>query len=169
MDLLVSIESTAIAIWVRESISLWAYPGILSLHTIGLGFLVGVSATIDLRVLGAARGIPLEALRRFVPVFWLGFWLNALSGALLLAAYASTTLVNPIFVAKLVIILLAVINVWYLNRRLFGDRLPPPGGSPPRSVKALAVSSLLLWVGAVTTGRMTAYHDLIQGLLFGEP
>jgi hypothetical protein len=165
MDLLHWIENTALSTWVRESVSLWAYPGILSFHTIGLGFLVGTSVAIDLRVLGFAPKIPLQSMSRFVPVFWVGFWLNALSGALLLAAYASTTLLNPIFVVKLVLILLAVINVSVLDRRLFGSGAAPAG----RSTEALAVSSLVLWAGAIVTGRMTAYLDLVKGLLSGAP
>ena len=35
------IETTALSIWLRESPSLWAFPFVLILHTVGLAFLVG--------------------------------------------------------------------------------------------------------------------------------
>ena len=35
---------------------------------------------------------------------WAGFWINALSGILLLIAYPTKALTNPLFYAKLVLI-----------------------------------------------------------------
>lgn len=168
MDFLVWIENTAMATWIRESVSLWAYPGVLSFHTIGLGFLVGTSVAVALRALGFVAAVPIESMARFAVVFWIGFWINALSGFLLLAAYASTTLKNPIFIVKLVFILLAVGAVWLLHRRLFGGR-GGKAGVPDLSggTKALAVSVITLWLGAIVAGRMTAYLDLLKGIFFG--
>jgi len=48
------IETTALSVWVRESPSLWAFPFVLILHTVGMGFLVGTNIALDLRVLGFA-------------------------------------------------------------------------------------------------------------------
>ena len=62
MDLLASLESTDFASWLRESASIWGYPTVLTLHTLGMGVLVGASTVIDVRLLGAAPGIPLEPL-----------------------------------------------------------------------------------------------------------
>jgi hypothetical protein len=43
---------------VRESRSIWAYPTILTLHTVGLALLAGLSIAVDLRMLGVARRVP---------------------------------------------------------------------------------------------------------------
>ena len=48
------IETTALSIWLRESPSLWAFPFVLILHTVGLAFLVGANVALDVRVLGLA-------------------------------------------------------------------------------------------------------------------
>ena len=63
-----------------------AFPGILALHAIGMAFAAGLAAVLDLRIL-EARGVPLAAFRRFLPVLWAGFWLNAASGVLLMVGY----------------------------------------------------------------------------------
>ena len=49
------VESTALSQSVVGSPSMFALPGILTLHAIGIGFAVGVSAAIDLRILGVPR------------------------------------------------------------------------------------------------------------------
>jgi hypothetical protein len=60
---------------------------------------------VDLRVLGVARGVPLTELKRFVPLMWIGFWLNAASGALLFLAFPTKALTNPVFYIKMFLIL----------------------------------------------------------------
>jgi hypothetical protein len=165
MQLLQWVESTAMAAWVRESVSLWAYPGMLSLHAIGLAFAVGVSFAIDLRVLGVGQGVPVAALRGFVPVLWIGFWVNAVSGSFLLVAYATTLLTNPIFLVKLSLIGLAVIQVVLLNRRLFAGGRDSRAREIDGKARWLAVCGLGLWTGAILGGRMTAYLDLVAKTL----
>src|SRR5713226_6431971 len=81
------IEDGALSNWIRGSDSLFAFPAIITLHTIGMGFLAGGSAAIDLRILGFAPGISLKAMGRFLRLLWLAFAVNAVSGVLLLIAY----------------------------------------------------------------------------------
>ena len=85
-DLLASLEASAFSTWLRESPSVWAYPTILTLHTVGLGVLVGANWMVDLRVLGVGRAIPLGVLSRAFPIMWAGFWVNAITGVLLFVA-----------------------------------------------------------------------------------
>ena len=68
-NFLAQLEQTGFCTWVRESTSLFAFPGILLLHTIGMGLVVGINAGIDLRVLVIAPAIPLSPLEKFFPVF----------------------------------------------------------------------------------------------------
>jgi hypothetical protein len=156
MNVLQTIQDSDFCQWVRGSESLFAFAGILLAHTIGMGFVVGVSATIDLRILGFAPAVRLSALEKFFPVLWLGFWLNTATGVILLAADAVNKLSNPDFYVKMVFIALAVVNVIMLRSSVFRDPLidkVPPSGK----AKVLAVTSLILWLGAITAGRLLAY------------
>jgi hypothetical protein len=155
LDFLASLENTGFASWLRESGSIWAYPAVLTLHTLGLGVLVGASTVIDLRLLGAAPQIPIEPLRRLFPIMWAGFWVNAISGVLLFVTDATTKGTTTVFMAKLGIIVLAVIVLTTLRRSAFGHS--PLSSHPPMSVKALAAASLALWLAAIVTGRYMAY------------
>src|SRR6185503_20107551 len=110
MDFLARLEQSGFSTWVRESPSVWAYPTILFLHTVGLGFLVGASMVIDLRVLGFSRALPLEPMKRFVAVMWFGFWVNALSGIVLVMIDATNLLMNPLFYIKIGCIALAMVT-----------------------------------------------------------
>ncbi len=150
------LEATTLSTWIRESTSVWAFPSILSLHTIGMGLAAGLSAAIDLRILGFAPAIPLLELRRFMPVMWIGFWINAVSGVLLLIAYPTKAFTNPVFYLKLTFIALALLGVRAITRSVFGDAsldLKPA----TRRCRWLAISSLLCWTGAITAGRLLAY------------
>jgi hypothetical protein len=149
------LSTTTIAVWMRESDSIWGYPTILFLHTLGLGILVGFAAAIDFRVLGFAEQLPLAPLARFFPVIWLGFWINAVSGALLLIMTPAKA-ANPTFLVKMVCIALGVVNLWLLKRHLFRP-VQDQASAIPFAARVLAISSLVLWTGAITAGRLMAY------------
>ena len=103
------IEGSWLSVWMREAVTIWASPFVLVLHTIGLAFMVGVNVAIPLRALGAAMGVPLISLRRYYRWMWAGFWVNAFSGVLLLIAYPTKALTNPIFYLKLTLIGVGVV------------------------------------------------------------
>jgi len=160
MEFLKTIEESGFCQWVREADSLFAFPGILLLHTIGMGLVVGINATFDLRVLGFAPLVRLRALQRFFPVMWLGFWINAATGSILLAVNATKLTHNPDFYVKLAFIALAVINLQLLKKQVFGP-LPVDGSSPETEpstrARILAVTSMIFWIGAIISGRLLAY------------
>ena len=150
------LESTWISTWVRESVSVFGFPLILAYHTIGMGFLAGLSSAMDLRILGVARHVPLLELKRFLPVMWVGFWLNAASGVLLLLAYPTKALTNPVFYVKLVCIAFAVVILRAIAKSIFQDPKLDFGEIPARG-KWLARASLFCWAGAILAGRLLAY------------
>src|SRR5687768_1768359 len=112
------IESSALSVFVREWPSLWGFPFILILHTWGLAFLVGANVAIAARALGAAQGVPLAALEPYYRVMWVGFWINALSGVLLLIAYPTKALTNPLFYVKLLLIAVALVVAQQIRQQL---------------------------------------------------
>ena len=157
MEFLKALETSALSMWVRESGSLWSFPGILLAHTYGMGIMVGVILVIDLSILGLVPALPLEPLKKFFPIVWAAFWLNAITGTILLAADATTKLTNPDFGVKMAFIVLAVINQRMIQKRLFGEPSPTPPIRSRANAKVLAWMSIVCWLGAITAGRLLAY------------
>ena len=148
------LEATSLSTWLRESPSLWAFPFVLILHTVGLAFFVGTNVAWDVRVLGFSLGIPLEALRRYFLVMWAGFWINAFSGVLLLIAYPTKALTNPLFYAKLALIAFGVVLAFRIRREVNG--LAARADAPPMA-RMLAAASLVCWIAVIFAGRLLAY------------
>jgi len=155
-EFLESIQYSGFGLWVAGGDTIFAYPTILALHTVGLGIVVGMSAIIDCRVLGMARSVPLADLERLFRVMWWGFALNATTGATLFIAAAADKAYQEIFYVKLVFIALALITATRIRRTAFAGAADLTGRMP-RNVKMLAVASLVLWMGAIVTGRLMAY------------
>jgi len=148
------LEATPLSTWLRESPSLWAFPFVLILHTVGLAFFVGANVAWDVRVLGFSMGIPLDALRRYFLVMWAGFWINAVSGVLLLIAYPTKALTNPLFYAKLALIGLGIALALRIRRGVQDVRADSDAPEPART---LAAVSLGCWVAVIFAGRLLAY------------
>ena len=159
MEVLRAIENSGFGIWVRESGTLWSYPTIIFLHAVGLTFVAGVNAALDLRLLGFAPRLPVAEMEGLFPVMWAGFWINALSGAALLIADAATMMVSWVFWIKMAAIALAIVNLVFIRRLMFGGeaRAAMDRNAVPLRVKLLAGTSLLCWTIAMTAGRLTAY------------
>jgi len=151
-----TIEDSGLSTWLRESESPFAFYFVLLFHTFGLALLVGANAVLDLRLLGVQREIPLAPLKRLFGIMWSGFAINAASGVLLLVAYPTKALTNPVFYVKLTLIGFAVWVMTRLNIRVFNDPSLDEEAMASRG-RILAKWSLLLWIGAITAGRLLAY------------
>ena len=151
-------EGTAVAVWTRESPSIWAYPTVLTLHTVGLGVLVGANAVIDFRLLGFAPRLPIPSLAPLYRFMWAGFAVNAMTGVMLFASDATTKARQPVFYVKLTLIVAGAgghrgdPTDGRARARASGD-----GDLSLRPGRRLAALSLLLWAGAITAGRLMAY------------
>jgi hypothetical protein len=163
MDFLLRIEQSGFCTWVRESPSVWAFPTVLLLHTIGMGLVVGVNAGIDLKILGIAPALPLKPMERFFPILWVGFWVNAVTGTILLAADATTKLRSADFYVKMAFIALALVTLRMIRNRVFNDPYIDKKPFSPNA-KLLAITSLIFWLGAITAGRLMAYVGPVSGL-----
>jgi hypothetical protein len=164
VEFLASLEHSAFGTWVREAPTIWAYATVLFLHTVGLGFVVGMNVAIDLRILGVARQMPLAPMRKLFPWMWAGFIVNALSGVALLIADATTKLANPVFGVKMAFITLGVVNMAWSKKRLFDDPAALERIPASAHAKRVAITSLILWVGATTAGRLMGYLGPVSGL-----
>ena len=140
--------------WVGGSDSLWSFPFILFLHSVGMGLSVGAAFVVCLRLVGVGRPLPVSSLRVLFTIFWGGFYMNLVTGSILFAAHATTTGYVPMYYAKLALILVGM--VLSLPIRTFVDGGTSDGAIPAR-IRTCAAVSLIVWVGVITTGRLIAY------------
>jgi hypothetical protein len=148
------IEQTPVSVWIRETDSLLAFPFIITIHAIGLAMVVGTSFAMDFRLLGFLPRVPVRAMEKFLPVVWIGLALNVVSGVFLIIAYPAKALTNPVFYLKLILVALGLGSVLAIRRLIFRTPYSP---SVVERAKALAVTSLVLWTGAMAAGRLLAY------------
>jgi hypothetical protein len=151
------LETTALAIWVGES--LWGYPIMLGMHAIGLAIVVGIFVMLDLRMLRVIRGVSFNAFLSLYQLAWIGLLFNALSGSALFTSQASTFVESAPFLIKISAVIAGVIVGIFIQRRLntqaadwdYADANIGP------SATALAAVSLVCWIGAIFAGRLIAY------------
>jgi hypothetical protein len=154
---LVWLSNTEFARWINESESVFGYSGILFLHTFGLAIVVGFSTAIDLRLLGAASRMSVTAIRPLFRYMWLGFCVNALSGAMLFAADAPRKAENPLFELKLALVAIGVAVMAVIQRRLLQAESGASRHDSNSGFRMLAIASLLIWAAAIAAGRLIAY------------
>jgi len=149
------LQLTPLASFVAET--LWAYPLFETLHTLGMALLIGSLGLIDLRILGFRSEMPIVGTLDFLPLAWLGFSINLISGLALFASDAVYFWDSVTFRVKLVLILLAGFNAFLLSQSAFRGVRAGRVESPGTGARLLAGSSLLFWVGAIIAGRLIAY------------
>ena len=150
------LQSTWVGVLVAES--LWGYPLLETIHSLGMAMLIGSLGLINLRVLGMKRELPMLGMRQLLPLAWAGFTLNAVSGTLLFTSDAIYFFESYTFRIKMILIVLGGLNAALLGQRVFRDAAVDGVANPPTAgTKWIAATSLVFWFGAVCAGRLVAY------------
>ena len=74
-----------------------------------------------------------------MPIVWVAFWMNAISGLLLLIGYPTKALTNPVFYLKLLLIAVGLVLFVRIGRRVFDEAaatnapVASPGAGSPLS------------------------------------
>jgi hypothetical protein len=146
-----ALENTSLALWVGES--LWAYPGLLSVHIIGLAIVVGLFTMRDLSLLGMFAAIDSKVFLGFNKIAVIGFVINAVSGFMLFSSQASHFIQSTPFLIKIAAITFGMTLAWVLHSRLSrGSYNKVTSGT-----KIIAGLSILSWLSAIAAGRLIAY------------
>lgn len=149
--LALAIEASALGRLARASI--WLYPLANILHVLGAALMVGAIVTFDLAVLrgaAAARAV----VRAGMPVAAFGLVLQVVTGVVLFAAEAGPLVRNPVFVAKLAVIGLGLLNITWFHL-IFASSYGR--GQSLAGARPYALVSLLAWTIALLLGRAIAY------------
>lgn len=117
-------------------------------HYFSFFLLVGTIVMVDLRILGLAerRQNPAQLAEQLFPLMGTGFGLAVLSGFILFAGDAVAFFLNPVFRAKMGIILLAVASGLLVQGNAHKWEQSP---AVPLRAKCAAIVSLVLWIGAI--------------------
>jgi len=150
-----ALAATAPADFFRDSTS--AYTALNAAHIFSIGLVVGSIVTLDLRLLGLFRGVPLEGIA--VPltrVAAAGLLLAIMTGFVLFSVRPVAYAQNPAFLAKVALVALGAGNVLLLHMgRAWTEAMA--GGEIADSVRAAALRSILIWMAAVLAGRWIGF------------
>ena len=147
---LYSLEESLLGYWVSTSI--WGYPIFLTLHTIGMGTLVGLSLMYSLNVVIARSHFTQVNLLPYWKLALFGLLLNLVSGTALFIGSASSLWFSWPFRIKLMLIFLGVVLSISLVRQTASGSF-----SSLQRMKAIVV--ILVWLMALVAGRLIAYID----------
>jgi uncharacterized membrane protein len=134
----------------------WAWKTLETIHFMGLSLLFGVVLVANLRLLGMMRTAPLDGFHRLLPWGVWGFVANSVTGMMFFIGQSFQYIENLAFHLKIICILLAGLDVLYLT---WHDEVweMGPGDTAPATIKALAASQIVLWIGVIYFGRMLPY------------
>ena len=141
--------------------SQYAYPLIESIHVWTMAVFFGSVAMFDLRLLGVTmRKVPAsEVVDRLLPLTIAAFVIMVISGTLLFFAIPLRSYQSIFFRFKMLLLLLAGLNVWIFHTRVYPKVATwDADGAPPRAARVAGAVSLTLWIGIIFSGRMIAYN-----------
>ena len=140
------------------------YYVLLMFHSFGMAIIVGVSFLITARLFGMGQSFPLSEAARLLPLGWLGFYVNLISGSLLFISQPRRSLLTVMYDFKMLFVLSACLLILALGRALRSvEVVPGPDGTAvevvPDRARALALSATILWLMAVAAGRIIGYTE----------
>ena len=162
MTLLAALEWLAQTPWsiaLHESQYMWPFTE--SLHVLTLTLFVGSAIVLDLRLLGVGfRDVPVtEFTGRLLPWTRGGFAVMVTTGVMLFYATPVTYYQSIFFRIKLILLVVAGINVFVFHTRTQRSVSAwDVHARPPRAARVAAVVSLVAWAGVVISGRLIAYN-----------
>jgi hypothetical protein len=158
ISLLETLQNSEFSQWVL--VSVWGYPILLTLHSLGLALLVGLLIIVDLRVLGMPRLIPFLPLQRLMALIWGAFAVNLLSGLALFVADGVKFIGSTAFLCKLASIVIGIAIAIVIKNSVLNKAAKFDAGQDavPTRAKVLAVVSFAMWISAIGFGRYMAYE-----------
>jgi uncharacterized membrane protein len=157
-ELISYFENSALADNIRENDLL--FPLIESVHVVSICLVVGSILVVDLRLLGLAsldRSVS-RVTRGTLPLTWFAFAVAVASGSLMFISNATKYLENGYFIAKLLLIGAAGLNMVIFHA--ISARNQPQWENQarlPLQARLAGGLSILLWISVVACGRWIGF------------
>jgi hypothetical protein len=140
----------------------WIIPMVQSVHILAIAIVMSSVIMVDLRLMGLmGHTQSISGLaRRFIPWVWWSLLVLLVTGAVLITAEPRRDLLNPVFQAKMALLVVAV-AVTALFQAAVARNMEIWDLTPSRRTGAwiTAVASLLVWTAIVGCGRWIAYVE----------
>lgn len=136
----------------------WLWPFMETTHFVGMSLLIGSLLVVDLRMAGHFRSLDLIATHKLLPVAFIGFGLNLVTGVLFFCGDPMRYAVHAGFQLKMILVIVAG-----LNALLYYWKIKPgmgswdPEGDSPMLARVVAYVSLATWTGVLLLGRLIPY------------
>ena len=136
------------------------FPKVECVHVIAIAAVVGTIFLVDTRLIGltSTKLSFLHISRRLLPWTWAGFILAVITGFLLFSSNAVAYYGNGAFRLKLMLMILAAVNMLYFELvtfRAVGSW--EADAKPPFAARLAGVVSMALWCGVIMTGRWIGF------------
>lgn len=157
-DFLAALESSSLGTYIREAP--FGFVPVEIVHILAITLVFGSIFMVDLRLIGvASRQQRVSTLTRdLLPITWIAFAVAVLSGSLMFMSKASSYYGNTEFLVKMLLIVLAGVNMIafhlgpYRSIRNWDLQVPPP-----KLVRMFGVFSILLWMSVIFLGRFVGF------------
>lgn len=152
------LASTSPAVFIHQNP--WAFTTVQVIHVVAISLVISTIAMVDVRLLGLAstKRPFVELARGILPFTWAAFIVAVAAGSLLFISRATDYYVNPIFLIKMFLIVVAGINMLIFEfgtlRGVAEWNLKP---IPPLPARLAGGISLGCWVLVVVFGRLTDF------------
>ena len=136
------------------------FPLVEGTHIIAISLSVGLILMLDLRLLRLAfQSEPVSRIMKQVMPWALpGFAIMFATGLLLFFAQAESVYGNTYFRVKVVMLLLLGLNAALYQIKFYPHMDEWERTSIPAGARVVAVISIVLWMGVIVAGRLTAYE-----------
>lgn len=140
----------------------WIIPMVQSVHILAIAVVMSSVVMVDLRLmglLGHTQSISGLA-RRFLPWVWWSLVVLLATGVVLIIAEPRRDLLNPVFQAKMLLLLFAMaVTAVFQNTVARNMEIWDLSPQKRRGAWVTAVVSLLVWTAIVGCGRWIAYVE----------
>jgi hypothetical protein len=155
VDFLEWLQGTSLAVAVAED---W-FPLVEAIHVLTMATVAGTIFIVDTRLLGLTSvGLPFSYLsERLLPWTWWAFAGSVLTGTLMFMSNATGYYGNAPFRLKMVLLLLAGVNMLIFQKLTFRSVAAWDAGSPPAAARLAGTLSLCLWCGVIGFGRWIGF------------
>ena len=139
----------------------WAFTTIEVVHVFAISLVIGTIMIVDLRLLGiASTKRPFAELsRQVLPFTWAAFVVAVIAGLLLFISRAADYFGSPVYWVKMLLIVLAGINMMIFEFITVRDvQKWNINSTPPPPARLAGGISITCWVLVAVLGRLIAFN-----------